>query len=187
MNIYQKLQSARIKVQEAAITKTGKNPHQKFSYLELIDFSPVVQATFHELGLMGKVDFAEQATLTIYDTDKPENYLVFTSPMSTAKLPGAHDVQNLGAVQTYLRRYLYMAALEIVAPDHVEDSKPVSAYKPQITTEQLATACERIRNGENIASKVRDKYTLNSSQDKVLKAADDERISRDQKPSVQQG
>lgn len=181
MNIYQKLQSARIKVQEAAITKTGKNPHQKFSYLELIDFSPVVQATFHELGLMGKVDFAESATLTIYDTDKPESYLVFTSPMSSAKLPGAHDVQNLGAVQTYLRRYLYMSALEIVAPDHVEDSKPVPmapAGKPQITTEQLATACERIRNGENIAGKVRDKYILNSTQDKVLKAAEDERIAR---------
>jgi hypothetical protein len=42
--------------------------------------------------------------------------------MSEANLKGCHPVQNLGAVQTYLRRYLYMAALEIVEQE-IFDSK----------------------------------------------------------------
>lgn len=33
--------------------------------------------------------------------------------MSRAALKGCHEVQNLGAVQSYLRRYLYMAAFDI--------------------------------------------------------------------------
>jgi hypothetical protein len=40
--------------------------------------------------------------------------------MSTAALKGCHEVQNLGAVQTYLRRYLWVAALEIVEHDALD-------------------------------------------------------------------
>jgi len=51
--------------------------------------------------------------------------LVISSPMSTAALKGCHAVQNLGAVQTYLRRYLWVTALEIVEHDAIDSSKPV--------------------------------------------------------------
>jgi hypothetical protein len=40
--------------------------------------------------------------------------------MSSAALKGCHDVQNLGAVQTYLRRYLWVNAFEIVEHDALE-------------------------------------------------------------------
>ena len=40
-----------------------------------------------------------------------------------------HDVQNLGAVQTYLRRYLYVNAFEIVEHDTLDKSKPAEQYK----------------------------------------------------------
>jgi hypothetical protein len=42
--------------------------------------------------------------------------------MSEAALKGCHPVQNLGAVQTYIRRYLWVAALEIVEHDAVDSS-----------------------------------------------------------------
>ena len=45
---------------------------------------------------------------------------MFTSPMSSASLKGCHDVQNLGAVQTYLRRYLWTNAFEIVEHDALD-------------------------------------------------------------------
>jgi hypothetical protein len=59
------------------------------------------------------------AYLTIHDTDG-EGYVTFTSPMSSAALKGCHDVQNLGAVQTYLRRYLWTNAFEIVEHDALD-------------------------------------------------------------------
>jgi hypothetical protein len=61
------------------------------------------------------------AYLTIYDTDGGDsNFVTFTSPMSSAALKGCHDVQNLGAVQTYLRRYLWTNAFEIVEHDALD-------------------------------------------------------------------
>ena len=42
--------------------------------------------------------------------------------MSSAALKGCHEVQNLGAVQTYIRRYLWVTALEIVEHDAIDSS-----------------------------------------------------------------
>jgi hypothetical protein len=62
---------------------------------------------------------AETAYLTIHETEG-DGFVTFTSPMSSAALKGCHDVQNLGAVQTYLRRYLWTNAFEIVEHDALD-------------------------------------------------------------------
>ena len=59
------------------------------------------------------------AYLQINDVDDGTS-IMFTSPMSSAALKGCHDVQNLGAVQTYLRRYLWTNAFEIVEHDALD-------------------------------------------------------------------
>jgi hypothetical protein len=104
-------------------TKLNKSGHNKFAgyyYFELGDFLPAVQNIFADLKLCGVVSFgAEMATLTITDTEGGTS-LEITSPMSTAALKGCHEVQNLGAVQTYIRRYLWVAALEIVEHDALD-------------------------------------------------------------------
>jgi hypothetical protein len=53
--------------------------------------------------------------------------------MSTAALKGCHEVQNLGAVQTYIRRYLWVAALEIVEHDVVDASAGAATFKMKDT------------------------------------------------------
>jgi hypothetical protein len=42
--------------------------------------------------------------------------------MGSAALKGCHEVQNIGAVETYQRRYLWVAALEIVEHDALDSS-----------------------------------------------------------------
>jgi hypothetical protein len=64
------------------------------------------------------------ATLNLVDTENGDT-ISFTSPMADANLKGTHPIQNLGAVETYQRRYLYMAALEIVEHDAIDASKPI--------------------------------------------------------------
>jgi hypothetical protein len=49
-------------------------------------------------------------------------FIEFKCPMSSAALKGCHEVQNLGAVQTYLRRYLWTNAFEIVEHDAIDSS-----------------------------------------------------------------
>ena len=66
---------------------------------------------------------SELATLTIYDCEKDES-IEFTSPMVQKALPSGTEIQNLGAIQTYQRRYLYLTALEIVEDDLVDSIPP---------------------------------------------------------------
>lgn len=121
MNVYEKLQKARVELQARNIKQTGENKFAKYKYFELGDFLPHVNAIFNEQKLFSQVSFtSEVATLTIVNAEKPDEQVVFTSPMAEADLKGVHAIQNLGAVQTYQRRYLYMAALEISEHDALD-------------------------------------------------------------------
>lgn len=121
MSVYAKLMKARIKLQATEIKKTGLNKFAGYTYLQMQDFLPTVNEIFAELGLCGVVSFGrEDASLTIIDIENPTDRVVVWSPMSSAALKGAHEVQNLGAVQSYLRRYLWVTAMEIVEHDALD-------------------------------------------------------------------
>jgi len=125
--VYEKLQKARIKLQNTALKKSGYNKFAEYKYFELGDFLPAIQSIFSELKLCPVVSFGtELATLRIIDTENG-GCITFTSPMAQANLKGCHPIQNLGAVETYSRRYLYVTALEIVEHDAIDSSEPVSA------------------------------------------------------------
>jgi hypothetical protein len=120
MSVYKKLQEARIQLQNTKLNKSGKNKFAGYEYFELGDFLPQIQNICQKNGLCGMVSFtADTAYLTIHETEG-DGFVTFTSPMSSAALKGCHDVQNLGAVQTYLRRYLWTNAFEIVEHDALD-------------------------------------------------------------------
>jgi hypothetical protein len=124
MNVYQKINAARDKFHSQELKKSGHNKFAGYQYFELGDFVVPALSIFKEVGLTSVISFgADQATMQIINTDKPEESIYITSPMSEANLKGCHPVQNLGAVQTYTRRYLWVAALEIVEHDAI-DSAP---------------------------------------------------------------
>jgi hypothetical protein len=125
--VYEKLQKARIKLQHTELKKSGHNKFAGYKYFELGDFLPAIQSIFFELKLCPVVSFGtELATLRIIDTENG-GCVTFTSPMAEAQLKGCHPIQNLGAVETYSRRYLYVTALEIVEHDAIDSSEPMSA------------------------------------------------------------
>ena len=125
MSIYAKLAQARVKLQKENLKKTGNN--RSFKYFELKDFLPRVNEIFEELKMCAVVRYSsELATLTIYDCEKDES-IEFTSPMVQKALPSGTEIQNLGAIQTYQRRYLYLTALEIVEDDLVDSISPEKA------------------------------------------------------------
>ena len=141
MNIYQKLLEARIRFQAEAVKKSGKNMELTYKYFELDDIIPPITKIFKELGLIGLMNFSDEATLTIIDTEAPEaSRIVFSAPM--VELPtnrAVTAIQALGSVETYHRRYLYMAALDICEPDSLDgdgsfakkETKPAKAEKEE--------------------------------------------------------
>jgi len=123
--VHKKLMQARIALQNAPLKKSGHNKFAGYSYFELGDFIPTINSIFNEVGLCGVVSYdAEIASLTITDTDDGTN-IIITSPMADANLKGCHPIQNLGAVETYTRRYLWVTAMEIVEHDALDSSAPI--------------------------------------------------------------
>ena len=123
MSIHKKLMQARLKLQTADLKKSGHNKFAGYKYFELGDFLPTIQEISNEVGICGTVTFyTDIAILTITDMDDATQFIEFKCPMSSAALKGCHDVQNLGAVQTYLRRYLWTNAFEIVEHDAIDAS-----------------------------------------------------------------
>ena len=137
--VHKKLMQARILLQNAPLKKSGHNKFAGYSYFELGDFIPTINQIFNEIGLCGVVSYdSEIASLTITDVDDGTN-IVITSPMADANLKGCHPIQNLGAVETYTRRYLWVTAMEIVEHDALDSSAPLKEEKVIITPTQGAT------------------------------------------------
>ena len=153
MNVYAKLQTARMKLHSMELKKSGHNKFAGYNYFELADFVVPALKIFDELKLCGVVSFGKEvATLTIVDLEAGEGQqesITITSPMSTAALKGCHEVQNLGAVETYIRRYLWVAALEIVEHDALDSSEPV---KEGLDPEKIAYYSQSIGNAKDEAT-----------------------------------
>jgi hypothetical protein len=123
-NIYEKLQTVRVSLQGMDLKKTGENKFVGYKYYDLADVLPAINKLMLEHKMTSALSYGtELATLRVINIEKPEEVIEFTSPMSTAALKGAHEVQNLGAVETYIRRYLYITAFEIVEADALDKSQ----------------------------------------------------------------
>lgn len=127
-NVYQRLLTARAKFLEADVQKTGKNMHLSFKYFELDDIVPSAIRIFNEVGLIPIVNFtADTATMKVINTDNPEESISFTAPfnqiapiVSNAGKQATNEMQALGSSITYMRRYLYMMALDICESDSID-------------------------------------------------------------------
>lgn len=131
MNVRQKLAKARLYFLNRKVAKTGKNMHLEFKYFELEDIVPVAIRIFANVGLTSFTNFnGETATMTILNADDPdEDGITFTLPyrenkpiISNQGKEVTNPMQALGASTTYLRRYLWMMALDITEPDEVDAS-----------------------------------------------------------------
>jgi len=162
MGVHKKLMQARMALQSKQLKKSGVNAFAKYEYFELGDFLPTVQSIFNDVGLCGVVSFApDVATLTITDCDDGTS-LAIQSPMAEANLKGCHPIQNLGAVETYTRRYLWVTAMEIVEHDALDATtgKEAPRHAPA-TTEQSIVKPERVDVLINVADNMRSYYSNN--------------------------
>ena len=118
-----KLQCARKLLLERMGGKSGANAFQKFEYFELKDFLPHIINIFEELHLEDSFHFCEGdlSYLTITDLETGEYIRASTCPTpNRAKGNPNQQMQSIGALQTYTRRYLYMSALNIVENDIID-------------------------------------------------------------------
>jgi len=144
MKVFKKLQQARVTLLDANLKKSGKNKFAGFEYFELGDFMPTINKIFLDIGLCGVVHFtADYAVLTIYDADSEAAECIdFRSPMVFASNPKGQAIQDLGSTHTYLRRYLWLLAMDIVESDTVDALPQKDAPKPAAAPKVIETKKE---------------------------------------------
>ena len=171
LNIYGKLAVARGKFLNSGIKKEGKNTYAEFKYFRLDEIIPVKQKIFTELGLSDMISFTQDyAVLTLVNVDNPEEVIQFMSQLAPDESLIKNPIQKVGAIQTYVRRYLYMLALDIIESDGIEettgkpvdeDNKPVKetakkTTRPATTEERQEVKKELInQDGEATATQIK--------------------------------
>lgn len=182
LNVYQKLQMARAKFLSSGVKKTGKNIHLEFTYFELVDIVPVAERIFSEVGLLGVPRFeSEIAYMDIIDIDHPEQFapITFYAPfsqiepiVSNSGKEVTNKMQALGSSITYMRRYLWQLALDIIETDDIDPNigagSDAPAPAPKTKTTKPATPAQRNEIKKEVTSS---DAPADELQIKALKAA----------------
>ena len=133
-NLNESIISIRVKLQNAKLKKSGKNKFAGFDYFELADFLPKLNELMLEEGVNDifyiKNDYA---TLELQKGEEINAYtmpfILFETPLTYKKdkegnfiknkegdyiqVSSMQDIQYLGALNTYYKRYLYLNAFGI--------------------------------------------------------------------------
>ena len=185
LNVFQKLLKARAMFLESNAQKSGKNIQLSFKYFELDDIVPIATRIFTEVGIIPIVNFTnDTAFMTIVNTDNPNDMARFAAPftplepiVSNTGKKATNEMQALGSSITYMRRYLYMIALDICEPDTIDgnlgksESAPETAPKSApATPEQRQEVKQNLTTPEGNATELQIKGLKNVL--KKLKDAD---------------
>lgn len=136
-SIYEKLQSVRVAIAKASLKKGGKNKFAGYSYYELPDFLPQSNSAMLAYRLTPVFNlYKEYAELIIYDWDSDMTIKFRTDNADATtlkkdgKTPANLEIQTLGSQHTYLKRYLYMNALELSESDGLEANTGNEEFVP---------------------------------------------------------
>lgn len=133
-NLNESIIQIRVDLQNSKIKKSGKNKYAGFDYYELADFLPRLNELMLQYGINDKFTIEEdKATLTLIKGEETQSYNIpferFETPLAYKKdkagnfvkdksgefiqIPSMQDIQYLGALNTYYKRYLYLNAFGI--------------------------------------------------------------------------
>ena len=129
--ILKQLQDARCDLQKKELKKSGKNKYSNYNYFELSDFLPAINECMknHNISSSTKIN-NDQAELIVYNSEDINDKLIFTCPVSVPEMKGANSIQAIGAMITYVRRYLWMMVFEIVEHDIIDSQAFNTEEKP---------------------------------------------------------
>lgn len=162
MSLNESIISIRVKLQSKNLKKSGENKFAGFNYFELADFLP----SLNELMLEEKVNDLftieeDKATLTLIKGEEKQSYsipfIMFDTPINKQGLKSMQDIQYLGALNTYYKRYLYLNAFGITDGDVIDsmDNNSLEAETPRkqprkATEKQIAKVKELVNDIDSL-------------------------------------
>ena len=140
--INERIISIRVKLQNSKLKKSGKNKFAGFEYFELSDFLPRLNELMLEEGINDLFTIEDdEAKLTLLRGEEEQTYKMpfvrFNVPVNKSGQPSMQEIQYIGALITYCKRYLYQNAFGICECEVIDsmDNNEVKETK-KATTEK---------------------------------------------------
>ena len=133
-SVMKKLQKSRVDWQSKPRKKSGFNKFQNFKYFVLKDILPTVNEIFNKNGLYSQYNLTKDYAELIITDSSTGDYLTYRIPVQKLDNP---TMQNIGAINTYSKRYLYMNALEIEEDEDELDSQDLDKPVMKESKEEL--------------------------------------------------
>lgn len=133
----------RVKLQNSKIKKSGKNKYAGFEYYELKDFLPKLNELMKEEKINDVFSIEQEvAALTLIKGEEKQKYTIpftlFDTPLNKNGSPSMQDIQYLGALNTYYKRYLYLNAFGITDGEIIDsmDNSELKDNKKVVKTKE---------------------------------------------------
>ena len=138
----------RVDLQNSKIKKSGINKYADFEYYELADFLPRLNELMLQYGINDKFTIEEdKATLTLIKGEETQSYNIpferFDTPLNKNGSPSMQDIQYLGALNTYYKRYLYLNAFGITDGEVIDSMDNNEIQKGAKSTKKVTKATEK--------------------------------------------
>ena len=131
----------RVELQNAKLKKSGRNKFAGFEYFELADFLPKLNELMLEEEMNDRFYVQNgYAVLELIKGEESQTYTIpfsqFDVPVNKQGQPSMQEIQYLGALNTYYKRYLYLNAFGITDGE-VIDSLDNNNLQPNVNYKEL--------------------------------------------------
>lgn len=185
----------RVELQKLNIKQSGHNDYSGFKYYKLSDFLPQLNKLMLEEKVNDRfyiendyavlelikdkevnkytIPFVMFNTPMTYKKDKNGNYLTNKTTGEYIQVPSMQDIQYLGALNTYYRRYLYLNAFGIDDGDSVNidsiDNREI-VKNEQLASKKQIELLEKYYQGDNL-TKLLEQNNISELKDMPMKKA----------------
>lgn len=131
-----------VALNKTKLNKSGNNKHMGFKYFKLDDFLPTLNDLMlkEEIGDMVTTEFNDKSQryeicLYLFKGEEKQRYSMpfneYETPLAKSGNKTMQDVQYIGALKSYYRRYLYVDAFGIADGEIVDEMDNNDVSKPQ--------------------------------------------------------
>lgn len=187
MNLNESIIKIRVELQNARLKKSGRNKFAGFDYFELADFLPKLNELMLEEKMNDRYYIKDElATLELQKGDEINTYtmpfVLFDTPTNRREdrdsgevyeVKSMQDIQYLGALNTYYKRYLYLNAFGITDGEVIDsmDNDEVISKKKEVNKATVSQLNIINKLDSSIIEKICGKYKVNKIEEITIKQA----------------
>ena len=165
-NLNESIASIKVKLQNSKLKKSGKNTFAGFEYFELADFLPRLNELMLEENINDQFTIEEDyAKLILIKGEERQEYKIpfqiFDTPLNKNGSPSMQDIQYLGALNTYYKRYLYLNAFGITDGEVIDSMNNGELGKKEESIDYRTLLAAELKE-QGLLGEYAKKYKLNA-------------------------